>query len=128
MLPRSALEESPLADLHVLAAELGIDGYRRLRKADLIDRIVGAQGGGDDDGVIEDGVTDEDAGDETETETEAEAEAEERPARRRGRRGGRGRSRDADAEAEVEASADADDDGDDDEEDDAPAPRRSRGG
>src|SRR3954451_1414498 len=115
MLPRSALEESPLADLHVLAAELGIDGYRRLRKADLIDRIVGAQGGGDDDGRIEDGVTDEDAGDETETETEAEAEA--RPARRRGRRGGRGRSRDADAEAEVEASADADDDGDDDEED-----------
>src|SRR3954452_15600587 len=102
MLPRSALEESPLADLHVLASELGIDGYRRLRKAELIDRIVGAQGGDD---VAEDGVTDEDAGaegdagaevDADEPEAEAEAEAEERPARRRGRRGGRGRSRDAD--------------------------------
>src|SRR4051794_41839335 len=86
-LPREALEESPLADLHVLAAELGIDGYRRLRKADLIDRIVGAQGGdaegSADDEVVEDGVTDEDAG------TETEPEAEERPARRRGRRGRR---------------------------------------
>src|SRR4051812_42672555 len=104
MLPRSALEESPLADLHVLAAELGIDSYRRLRKADLIDRIVGAQGGGDDD-AIEDGVTDEDAGDDAaeETDTDTEAEAEEKPARRRGRRGGRGRSRDADTRDDADA-------------------------
>src|SRR4051812_4751086 len=109
MLPRSALEESPLADLHVLAAELGIDGYRRLRKAELIDRIVGAQDGDD---VAEDGVTDEDAGADADADAEADepqADAEERPARRRGRRGGRGRSRDAD----VEAGADADADGDD---------------
>jgi transcription termination factor Rho len=39
------LQASPLADLHALAAELGLEGYRRLRKADLIDQIVAAQGG-----------------------------------------------------------------------------------
>ena len=32
VLDRSALAESSLADLHVLANELGVDGYRRLRK------------------------------------------------------------------------------------------------
>jgi len=42
-LPREALEESPLADLHVIASEMGLDGYRRLRKAELIDRILGEQ-------------------------------------------------------------------------------------
>src|SRR3954470_10641891 len=39
------LQASPLADLHALAAELGLEGYRRLRKDDLIDQIVAAQGG-----------------------------------------------------------------------------------
>ena len=120
MLPRSALEESPLADLHVLASELGIDGYRRLRKAELIDRIVGAQGGD----VAEDGVTDEDAGGASD-----DAE-EERPARaRRGRRGGRGRSKDADPDAAAEEDSDGADDAEDDDaedEDDRPAPRSTR--
>jgi len=45
VLDRSALEDSPLADLHALASELGIDGFRRLRKADLIDKIIAQQGG-----------------------------------------------------------------------------------
>ena len=36
VLDRSALEASPLADLHAIASELSIDGYRRLRRADLI--------------------------------------------------------------------------------------------
>ena len=40
VLDRSALEESPLADLHAIASELSIDGYRRLRMAELIDRIL----------------------------------------------------------------------------------------
>src|SRR6476661_10300757 len=96
MLTRSSLEESPLADLHVLASELGIDGYRRLRKADLIDAIAEKSGGIEEDGVTEDGVTDEGAGDDAE---------EERPARRRGRRGGRSRSRDADPGAEDDGDA-----------------------
>jgi transcription termination factor Rho len=39
------LQASPLADLHALAAELGLEGFRRLRKDDLIAQIVAAQGG-----------------------------------------------------------------------------------
>ena len=45
VLDRSALESSPLADLHAIASELSMDGYRRLRKADLIDAIVEKQSG-----------------------------------------------------------------------------------
>ena len=77
VLDRSALEASPLADLHALASELSIDGYRRLRKAELIDAILVRQGG------------EADAGEEP----PVEADEDERPGgrRRRGRRGGRGR-------------------------------------
>jgi transcription termination factor Rho len=46
ILDRSALETSPLADLHAIASELSIDGYRRLRKDQLIDAILSRQGGG----------------------------------------------------------------------------------
>ncbi len=46
MLQRDALEASPLADLHELATEKGLESFRRLRKADLIDRLLGE--GGDD--------------------------------------------------------------------------------
>ncbi|HEX4804725.1 MAG TPA: Rho termination factor N-terminal domain-containing protein [Conexibacter sp.] len=73
VLERSALADSPLADLHAIASELGIDGFRRLRKEELIDAIVARQGGGD--AVAE------------------REEAEEAPARPRRRRGGRGRAR-----------------------------------
>ena len=31
-----SLESSSLADLHEIASELGLDGFRRLRKADLV--------------------------------------------------------------------------------------------
>ncbi|MGI8429230.1 MAG: Rho termination factor N-terminal domain-containing protein [Solirubrobacteraceae bacterium] len=41
VLDRAELEQSPLADLHTLASEFSIDGYRRLRRAELIDRILG---------------------------------------------------------------------------------------
>jgi transcription termination factor Rho len=85
VLHRDALEASPLADLHAIASELGIDGFRRLRKDDLIDRILEREGGeadGDDEG-----------GDvATEIVDEAAEEPEARPRRRRGTRGGRGRS------------------------------------
>ncbi len=49
VLTRSALDASPLADLHALASTLGIDGFRRLRKADLADAILARQGGEEDD-------------------------------------------------------------------------------
>ncbi len=47
VLDRSALEASPLADLHAIASELSIDGYRRLRRAELIEAILDKQGGAD---------------------------------------------------------------------------------
>jgi transcription termination factor Rho len=45
VLERSDLEASSLADLHAIADQLGIDGFRRLRKAALIDAILGEPGG-----------------------------------------------------------------------------------
>jgi transcription termination factor Rho len=50
VLERSELEASPLADLHAIADQLGLEGFRRLRKADLIAAILdetGSDGGGD---------------------------------------------------------------------------------
>lgn len=127
VLSRDALEGSPLADLHVLARELGIDGFRRLRKAELVDAILAHQAG-EDDGVP--------------AEAEADDTAEETTKPRR-RRGGRGRGRKAaeeegttdedvgdDVEIEGEQTADeadADTDTDDDDERER-RPRRSRGG
>lgn len=85
VLSRGALQDSPLADLHQIASALGIDGYRRLRKDDLVDAILERQGGDEGSG------------------NGAEAEAE-RPARSRGRRGGRSRS--AAGRTDEEAPAD----------------------
>lgn len=88
VLSREALEASPLADLHTIAAELGLDGYRRLRKADLVDKILTKTGG--DDAPAE----------------APEADGDDAPKRRR--RGGRGRSRrDADEDRD-EDEKDAD--------------------
>jgi transcription termination factor Rho len=58
VLDRSELEASPLADLHAIADQIGLEGFRRLRKADLIDAILGeaprdreaAEEGGPDEG------------------------------------------------------------------------------
>lgn len=94
VLDRSALAESPLADLHVLANELGVDGFRRLRKADLIDAIVAKQSGDD----LE--RPDLAAESETEAEIEPDGEGAERP--RRGRRGGRSRARGRDTDTDAE--------------------------
>ncbi|MEA2246627.1 MAG: transcription termination factor Rho [Solirubrobacteraceae bacterium] len=138
VLTRSALEASPLADLHAIASELGIDGFRRLRKAQLVDAIVTHQGGdgdGDDETLTAEIVD------------EAAAEPEARPRRRRG---GRGRSKaepepeadtesesesEPEAEAEVEAElvkveddvVDVESEGDEPEEEEERPARRSRG-
>ena len=45
VLDRDALEGSPLADLHLIADQLGVDGFRRLRKAELVDAIIAQQSG-----------------------------------------------------------------------------------
>ena len=93
VLDPSALAESPLADLHLLANELGVDGYRRLRKADLIDAIVAKQAG--EDYVAPDAaVKDADDGATTTPPPRPTATTTTPPAApRRGRRGGRGRAR-----------------------------------
>jgi transcription termination factor Rho len=114
VLDRPGLEKSPLADLHLLAGELGVENFRRLRKGDLIDAILARQTG------------EETAADEPEEIAEEADEAADRP--RRGRRGGRSRARSRDADPDDEAS---DDDAvvddavvDDAVVDDAPAPVR----
>ena len=79
---RDALEGSPLADLHAIASELGIEGFRRMRKADLVKAIIIDQGG-DPGPDPEPEEVDDDAGE----------EAAEKPARSRSRRSGSGGSR-----------------------------------
>ena len=116
VLDRSSLESSPLADLHVIASELGLDSFRRLRKAELIDAILARQGG--DSGTPAAAEPDESAeapGSATaEAEATGDSDAEERrPRRRSRRRGGRGRGRAAepDGGAQAEASGNAEPDG-----------------
>jgi len=97
VLDRSALSDSPLADLHAIASELSIDGYRRLRRPELIDAILTRQGS-EDAGSADDGAP-------VEVALSADVEAEESSSRRRrGRRGGRGRA------AQDDAADDAPDD------------------
>src|SRR6202035_4375421 len=45
VLERSDLEASSLSDLHTIADQLGLEGFRRLRKGPLIDAILGEPGG-----------------------------------------------------------------------------------
>jgi transcription termination factor Rho len=92
ILDRAELERSPLADLHAIASELGIEGYRRLRRDELIDALLG-QSGGDGGAATENG----------------DDEAKPARGRSRGARGGRGRrgrsSRSADEGDAPEAAA-----------------------
>jgi len=96
ILDRSALEDSPLADLHAIASELSIDGYRRLRRAELIDAILGRQEGaggpppqdGEESSTGADEELIEAVADELSTGDDDQAAGRRR---RRGRRGGRGR-------------------------------------
>jgi transcription termination factor Rho len=103
VLDRSELDASPLSDLHLLAGELGVEGFRRMRKADLIDAILAHQdGGGGEDG---DGGGDGDDGDDGGEDGGGEGEDGERAARRRPARTRRSRSgarpRRPDAESET---------------------------
>ena len=123
VLTRSALESSPLADLHEIASELGIDGFRRLRKAALVEAILGRQ---DPDGLAA-AEEEEAAAAEAEPEAEAEADAEttdddgtEVVAAARPRSRSRAKAKPAE---EAEAEAEAEEDEDDDE-----TPRRTRRG
>ena len=128
VLDRSELQASPLADLHAIADQLGLEGFRRLRKADLIDAILGEGGGAADDG---DSTTEEDeparprrarsrrrgrraaAADDDDAEAEEPQEDEERDrepvrAARRSRRGGRSRAGTTAASSEEDGAGDED--------------------
>jgi transcription termination factor Rho len=120
VLDRKELEESPLSDLHAIASELGIEGYRRLRREDLIDAIAGDGGA----------QRTEDRGQKEKPKPRSrsrakpkEAEApdtddddeDEAPRRSRSRGRGRGRGRDADQAAgkdEDDSRDEADDEAD----------------
>ena len=114
VISRSALESSTLADLHEIASELGLDGFRRLRKGDLVAAIVDRQGANGDE---------PDAGEDSAVAvaTDADADTDDRPARR-SRRGGRGRGRARDRDqGDIEVGAEEADA----EAPEAPTPSRS---
>jgi transcription termination factor Rho len=52
VLQRSELESSPLADLHAIASELGLEGFRTKRKDDLIGAILATQGGEEPESAV----------------------------------------------------------------------------
>jgi transcription termination factor Rho len=109
VLDRDELGASPLADLHLIANELGVDGFRRLRKADLVEAIISRQYGGGgaaarphDDGDAEPALAEADADADADAVAKtgdaaapsAAADGAEERRGRRSRRGGRSRSRD----------------------------------
>jgi len=113
VLDRPGLEKSPLADLHLLAGELGVENYRRLRKADLIDAILSRQSGEEIGADVEENGDDAEEG---------------RGRSRRGRRGGRSRARSRDDDSAEDDASDADEPSDDEKEQADEKPRaRSRG-
>jgi transcription termination factor Rho len=122
VLERSELEASPLADLHTIADQLGLDGFRRLRKAALIDTILGEESADSDDRGDGNGNGKRERAAVSEKEPEAEeGEKSERSSSSRTRsRGGRaktGRSR------RSTSSSPAQDDSSDEEK---PSPKRER--
>jgi transcription termination factor Rho len=118
VLERSELEASPLADLHAIADQLGLDGFRRLRKADLVDAILGGSGGASKtDGDV-------DAADADEAEESGERPA---PRRRRASRARRARSTsDGDEQTADAGDAGAEEDADEPPRRRSPRARRTR--
>src|ERR1700677_2141934 len=93
VLDRSELQASPLSDLHAIADQLGLDGFRRLRKADLIDAILGEPSNGASADKSDESATD------------ASAEQEDAPAGRARRRASTRRSRRSQAKDTDERAA-----------------------
>jgi len=116
----ATLETTHLADLHVLAAELGVERYRMLVRADLVDAIrerdPDAAPAPDRETEIGETV---DGAREVSAEAERVDDGEARPRSRRGR--GRGRGRGRDAAAERRESDSDDDEGEEESEEDLDA-------
>jgi transcription termination factor Rho len=140
VLDRSALEASPLADLHAIASELSIDGYRRLRRADLIAAILDKQGG-DGSAAPEESAPGEEptppeesaSGEESDAAEESDTAEESVPAPRSTRTRARAKPKpkpepEEKPEPEVSAKDDADDDDESDGEQTTGRRRRGRRG
>ncbi len=112
VLDAKALGASPLADLHLLADEIGLDGYRRLRKADLVEAIIARQGGEAAPAPDADVATPEPADDAPTTDADTDADTDE----------------DDSASDPGTAEASAEDNGGDDADEDSTRRRRSRRG
>jgi transcription termination factor Rho len=97
---REAREGSTLSDLHSIAAELDIDGYRRMRKGELIAAILGEEYTGEEPEPAE-------------PEERQEDEREERPrrSRSRSRRSSRDGGRSEEPEESVEGTVEVLDNG-----------------
>jgi transcription termination factor Rho len=134
VLDRAALEGSPLADLHAIASELSIDGYRRLRRADVIEAILAKQGGSEEPPAGAAAGAEEGEGAGTEELTDAVIDElrihdDDQPRRRRGRRGGRGRSgarEEAGPREEEEAPPEPPEEHEEEHEEESPDARRER--
>lgn len=100
VMSREALEGSTLSDLHSIAAELDIDGYRRMRKGELIAAILGEEYTGEEPEPAE-------------PEERQEDEREERPrrSRSRSRRSSRDGGRSEEPEESVEGTVEVLDNG-----------------
>jgi transcription termination factor Rho len=114
------LEASPLADLHALASALGIDGFRRLRKDDLVDAILARQGASVPSrarpaarrGRAADAPPEEVEATASEEDAAPREGSDERPARSSRPRRRRGRSREPGEDSAAPADADRDRDRD----------------
>ncbi|HLM85913.1 MAG TPA: Rho termination factor N-terminal domain-containing protein [Solirubrobacteraceae bacterium] len=95
VLERSQLEASPLADLHTIANEVGLEGFRRLRKAELVDAILG-------EGSPGEGSSGDQGGDSADRGGEEGSEQDRSPAGRRSRRRRPLRSRRAEESEDVD--------------------------
>ena len=113
VLERSELDASPLADLHAIADQIGLDGFRRLRKADLIDAIL-ERSGGDGRASAPDGASARERSADTREqgagagEDGAGEEREARPARRRRPTRRRAKAANGDQERESEIAGPCD--------------------
>jgi transcription termination factor Rho len=90
VLERSELDASSLSDLHAIADQLGLDGFRRLRKAELVDAILqrsgadgGAQASGDGERGVSAALTEEPGEEREPTETARRTVRRRRPTRTR---------------------------------------------
>ena len=98
VLERSELQASPLADLHAIADQMGLDGFRRLRKAELIAAILGEEAPATDDSGESPAVSDD-------SEKGEAGRSETGRSRRRATRSSTGRTRRSRASAKEDTGA-----------------------